>query len=122
MVWWRFFSSHRLDENYFRENQAGAFALKHFIQYFEEDRVGQAITLLTRLLGWSEKRFHFMHFMINETTGHLASTLEAMGTHVDLKMRRSAAMPFDIVKKFDAKMKVDQQLDWDAPICGVIRP
>jgi acyl-CoA thioester hydrolase len=118
---WKFFSAHGLDQEYYREQQAGVFAFKHFIQYFAEVRVGQKVALRTRLLGRSEKRFHFIHFMINETTGQLASTLEGLVVHVDLKIRRAAPITPYIVEKLNATLEADQQLDWEPPLCGVIK-
>ena len=118
---WNLFASHGLDEEYFRERHAGAFALKHFINYFAEVRAGQTVAIRNRLLGRSDRRFHFMHFMINETTKQLASTIEALGTHADLKIRRAAPMPPEITDKFDTQLAKDQQLDWAAPVSGVIQ-
>jgi very-short-patch-repair endonuclease len=63
----------------------------------------------------------FMHFMINETAGLLASTIEVLGMHVDLKIRRAAPMLPEIADKFDAKLAKDQRLSWEAPVCGVIQ-
>ena len=116
-----FFKSHGLDEDYFRNGNFGVFALKHFIQYFAEVRVGQTVAIHTRLMGRSDKRFHFVHFMINETTTQLAATFEALITHADLKLRRSAPMPGQIAQKFDGTLTKDAALDWEAPICGAIR-
>jgi len=116
-----FFKSHGLDEDYFQNGNFGVFALKHFIQYFAEVRVGQTVAIHTRLIGRSEKRFQFMQFMINETTSRLASTFEALITHADLKLRLAAPMPAQIVQKFDATLSNDETLDWEAPICGAMR-
>ena len=117
---WKFFISHGLDENYFEQEHMGVFALKHFIQYFSEVKAGETVAMRIRLLGRTEKRFHFMNFMINETTGKLSAILEVLGTHADLKLRKAVAMPQDISKKFDAQIAVDYQLDWEAPVSGVI--
>jgi len=117
---WKFFNSHGLDENYFIQNQMGVFALKHFIQYFAEVKAGEAVSMRIRLLGRTEKRFHFMNFMINETTGKLSAILEVLGTYADLKLRKAVAMPQVISQKFDAKIALDQQLDWEAPLSGAI--
>lgn len=118
---WNFFSSHGLNEDYFREKQAGAFALKHIINYYAEVRKEQTVAIRTRLLGRSDRRFHAMHFMINETAGQLASTLEMLGTHADLQIRRAAPMPPEITEKFDSKLAKDRQMDWAAPVSGVIQ-
>lgn len=117
----KLFKSHGLDEDYFRGGNYGVFALKHFIQYFAEVRVGQAVAIHARLIARSDKRFHFMLFMINETTTELASTFEALITHADLKIRRAAPMPAAIVQKLDATLAVNETLDWDPPLSGSIR-
>ncbi len=117
----KLFAAHGLDEDYFRGGNFGVFTLKQFIQYFAEVRVGQTVTVHTRLIGRSDKRFHFMHFMINETTAQLSATFEALITHVDLKIRRAAPMPAQIAQRFDTTLAKDEILDWEAPICGVMR-
>ena len=118
---WKFFNSHGLDENYFIQKQMGVFALKHFIQYFAEVKAGETVGMRIRLLGRTEKRFHFMNFMINETTGKLSAVLEVLGTHADLKLRKAVPMPQDISQKFDTQIAADQQLDWEAPLSGAIK-
>jgi acyl-CoA thioester hydrolase len=117
----KFFASHGLDNDYFQGKKSGVFTLKQFIQYFAEVRVGQTVAIRTRLIGRSEKRFQFMHFMINETTSQLASTFEALITHADLQLRRAAPMPVQIAQKFDATLAKDESLDWKAPICGAMK-
>ena len=117
---WNFFISQGLDENYFVRKQMGVFALKHFIQYFTEVKVDETVAMHIRLLGRTEKRFHFMNFMINETTGKLSAILEVLGTHADLKLRKAVSMPQNIAQKFDAQIAVDHQLGWEAPVSGVI--
>ena len=117
----KLFTSHGLSEDYFRDGKFGVFTLKQYIQYFAEVRVGQTVAIHTRLIGRSDKRFHFMHFMINETTTQLAATFEALITHADLKIRRAAPMPAHIAQKFDTTLGNDEPLDWEAPVCGAMR-
>ena len=118
---WQFFKSYGLDQDYFTKEKSGVFALKHFIQYFSEVKVGEAVGLRIRLLGRSDKRFQFMAFMINETTGKLASTLEVLGTHADLTIRRASPLAPAITQKFDETLAEDQALDWEAPLSGAIK-
>ena len=117
---WQFFKSYGLDQEYFKKEKSGVFALKHFIQYFAEVNVEETVGLRIRLLGRSDKRFQFMVFMINETTGKLASTLEVLGTHADLKIRRASPLAPVIAKKFDEKLAEDQALGWEEPLSGAI--
>ncbi|MDY6862316.1 MAG: thioesterase family protein [Thermodesulfobacteriota bacterium] len=119
---WKFVSSLGLDEEYYLKTHAGGFALKHFIQYLAEVRVGEIVAIRTRILGRSAKRLHFMHFMINETTNLLSSTMEALGTHADIKIRRSSPFPSELSVKIDSRLAEHQRLDWNAPVCGFIQP
>jgi len=116
----KFFISHGLSADYIRESQIGTFALKHVINYYAEVRVEQNVAIRTRLLQRSDRRFHAMHFMINETTGQLASTLELLGTFADLHKRRATSIPPEIAAKFDARLMEERHLDWEAPVSGVI--
>ena len=118
---WQFFKSYGLDENYFTKEQSGVFALKHFLQYFAEVNKGETVGMRIRLLGRNDKRFQFMAFMINETTGKLASTLEVLGTHADLTIRRASPLAPAIAKKIDDKLAEDAALDWEAPVSGAIK-
>lgn len=117
---WYFFDAFGMTADYYTDSHAGAFALRQFIQYFSEIREGQTVAIRTRVLGRTDKRFHFMHFMINETTGQVASSFESMGTHADLKQRRSAPFPPFIAEAFDAMLERDRRLDWEAPVCGIL--
>ena len=116
----KLFKFHGLDEDYFRGGKFGVFALKHFIQYYAEVRVGQSVAIHARLIARSDRRFHFMLFMINETTNQLASTFEALITHADLKIRRAAPMPAEIIQKLDATLEKFAELDWEVPVSGAI--
>lgn len=117
---WQFFAAHGIDEAFIRNRKLGGFALKHHIQYLAEVQPGQQVAVRTRLLGRSSKRIHLMHFLVNETLNKLAATLESLGTHADIKLRRSAEMPRDIAALMDATLEKHGRLHWEAPVCGVI--
>lgn len=117
---WHFFNAIGMTRDYFINSHAGGFALKNFINYWREVRAGQTVALRTRLIGRTDKRFHFMHFMLDETAGQVASSLESLGTHADLKLRRSAPLPGFIANAFDAQLAHDNRLEWQAPVCGAI--
>ena len=105
----------------FQVNFPIAEALKHFIQYYAEVKKEETVGIRIRLLGRSDKRLHFMAFMINESTGRLASTMEVLGTHADLTVRRASPLAPSIAKKIDEKLAKDAALDWEAPVSGVIK-
>jgi acyl-CoA thioester hydrolase len=119
---WKFFEMLGMTEEYYRTNQTGGFALKHFTQYLAEVRVGETVAIRGRMLGRSAKRIHFMFFMVNETTGVLATTMEGLGSHADMRIRRTSPYPPDLAARIDGFVTEHNALGWDAPLCGIITP
>jgi len=119
---WGFFASFGMDQEYYVRAHSGSFGLKQFIRYLAEVRQGETVAIRTRILGRSASRVHFMHFMLNETRERLASTMEVLSAHADLKLRRTSPFPPKIAARIDAILAEHQRLDWDAPLCGVIQP
>src|SRR5262249_55790113 len=111
-----------LDRAYFEANQAGTFALEQHTRYLKEIRVGKRVTIRTRVLGRTSKRLHFMHFLILDEGNVLATTQEAVGTHVDMTVRRSSPLPAGIAAAFDRLLAEHAALDWTAPLCGAMNP
>jgi acyl-CoA thioester hydrolase len=109
-------------EAYFRANHTGSFALETHVRYLSEVRIGQHITIFSRLLGRSEKRIHFMHFMTIDETGALSAIQEHVGAHIDMRIRRMAPLPSDLAARFDKLLAEQEALDWAAPVCGVMKP
>lgn len=110
------------NEQYFREHHAGSFALETHVRYLAEVRVGQHVTIRSRVLGRSAKRMHFMHFMTVDESGALSCIQEGIGAHIDMRTRRMAPLPDDIARRFDALVQEQNKLPWDPPVCGVMKP
>jgi acyl-CoA thioesterase FadM len=117
---WKFFASLGMDRRYYEEEKGGGFALQQFINYLAEVRAGETVAIRIRLIARSARRIHFMHFMLNETTGKLACTMEVLGSHADMSIRRTSPYPAHIADRIDALLAEHNQLDWEPPICGVI--
>jgi acyl-CoA thioester hydrolase len=105
---------------YFATNRAGSFALEQHLRYLNEVRVGQRITIRSRILGRSAKRIHLMHFMTLDDTTRLAATCETVATHVDITIRRSSPWPETIAAAIDRMLAEHSRLDWAAPVCGAM--
>jgi acyl-CoA thioester hydrolase len=105
---------------YYRAHDAGGFDLEHHIRYLAEVRIGDTVAVRARLLRRTEKRLHYMMFMVNETRGVLSSTFECINSHADLKQRRTAPYPDFIAAQIDAIIAQHSQLEWDAPVCGAM--
>ena len=119
---WNFFHSLGMSIDYFELENAGAFALEQHTRYLAEVRQDQLVILRTRVIGRTIKRFHFMHFMLIENTGILAATTELVGMHIDRQSRRSSPLPDHIAGAFDLLISEHKTLDWDPPLCSVMRP
>jgi acyl-CoA thioester hydrolase len=118
----QFAESFGFGEAYFRANQMGSFALETHVRYLAEVRIGQHVTVRSRVLGRSEKRIHFMHFMTIDETRALAATQEHIGAHIDMRIRRMAPLPLEITERFDLLVAQQNALGWAAPVCGVMKP
>jgi len=110
-----------LTQEYFEANHTGTFALEGHVRYINEVRVGQQVSIRTRAIARSDRRFHFLHFMTNDDTAKVSATLEAIGTHVDLKIRRSAPFPPQVAAAFDELLAEHAILPWPAPVCGAMK-
>lgn len=119
---WTTFRLIGADYDFMQAHQSGVFALKQFIQYFAEVRVGEKVSIYSRFLGRSDKRLHKIHFMVNDDKDVLASTIEVIATHIDMTTRRSAVWLPELTGQLDALIAAHQRLDWDAPLCGVLSP
>ena len=119
---WKFFASFGMDDHYYQMTSGGAFALEQHICYLAEVKAGETVKIYTRIIGRTAKRIHFMHFMLNETTGKLAATLETVTSHANTTTRRTSPFPAEIAGAIDSVLIYHQRLAWKAPLCGVIRP
>ncbi|MCB8942305.1 MAG: thioesterase family protein [Ardenticatenaceae bacterium] len=119
---WQLFADVGADFAYFEREQAGQFALQHFIRYLAEVRVGETVVIKGRMIGRSDngKRVHYLLFMVNESTNTLAATMECLASHADLTIRRTAPYPPPILAKLDALIAAHNQLAWDVPLSGVM--
>lgn len=111
-----------LTHAYFKANGAGSFALEGHFRYLREVRAGANVTVRTRLAGRSAKRFHIVHFLVIDEGGALAATGEFVGTHIDMNVRRSSPFPDAIASAYDRILAEHSALDWEPPLCGVMKP
>jgi acyl-CoA thioester hydrolase len=119
---WGLFQMVGLTPVYFEAHRAGSFALAQHFRYLKEVRLGQHLTLRSRVLGRTAKRWHTIHFMTIDELDLLAATAEAVSTHVDMTVRRSSPMPPAVADAIDRLLAEHSRLGWDAPVCGAMNP
>lgn len=111
-----------LNREYFQAEQAGSFALKQYVNYFNEVREGENISIRSRLLGRSSRRLHVLHFMVKDEANVLAATSEVLITHIDMRVRRASEFPPRIAAAIDRLIAEHAALDWPPPLAGPIQP
>lgn len=105
---------------YHKVHNTGGYDLEHHVHYLSEVMIGDTVAVYARLVARSQKRIHYLMFMVNETRGKLASIFECVNSFADLSVRKTAPYPPEIAEKIDALLAQHQTLDWDAPTCGVM--
>jgi acyl-CoA thioester hydrolase len=101
-----------------RLRESGTMDLEHHTHFVRELRPGDRIAVYLRIVGVSAKRFHYVMFLVNETSGELASIFECVNTFVDLKQRRSAPWPENVRTALESACERHSSLEWAAPVCG----
>ena len=119
---WKILDNLGVDEAWLRQHQYSFFDLEHHLNYLAEIRVGDRVTTYNRLIGKSDKRFHGLYLIVNETTGRLACVLEYISAGVDMTVRRTAPMPLELVEALDQLQAEHGKLSWHPPVCGLMSP
>lgn len=101
-----------------RLRESGTMDLEHHIHFVREVRAGDRLSVYMRLIGVSAKRFHYLMFLWNETSGQVASIFECVNSFVDLRVRKSAPWPEDVRIALEELLERHQALSWAPPVCG----
>jgi acyl-CoA thioester hydrolase len=110
-----------LTPEYHRLHGSGTFDLEHYIQYLSEVLPGEQVAVYVRYVSQSAKRLHYVMFLVNETRGKLAATLECLNAFADLSVRRTAPWPEEVTRRIAERVRAGAALDWPPPLCGAIR-
>lgn len=110
-----------VDRDYLEKKRSGTFALRQFLNYLAEVHAGDTVHVRIQMIGRDKKKFHMMHYLVNETTETLAATVEVLGAHADLELRRTTPMPDNIAARLDELIAQSRALGWDPPLCGLMR-
>jgi acyl-CoA thioester hydrolase len=103
-------------------SRAGGFALEAHVRYLAELHVGERISVRSRAVARSAKRFQHIHFVVNEDDGVIAATGEFVGAYIDMTTRRMATIPDNIAAGYDRLIEEHNRVGWEAPLCGIMRP
>lgn len=117
---WPMLAAFGLDESIFLVRRQGLFDLEHHLWYLAEMHVGDLVTVHSRFVARSVKRFQGVMFVVNRSRGSVASAFEYLSTGADLDTRRTAPLPSDFAAELDRMIARHSHLAWPAPACGVI--
>ena len=109
-----------LTPEYHRLHGSGTFDLEHYVQYLSEVLPAENVAVYVRYVSQSAKRLHYVMFLVNETRGRLAATLECLNAFADLSVRRTAPWPEEVAARIAARVQAASRLDWPAPLSKVI--
>jgi len=110
-----------LTPEYHREHGSGTFDLEHHVQFLSEVMPGEQVAVYIRYIAQSARRLHYMMFLVNETRGRLAATLECLNAFADLRVRRMAPWPAVAAARIAAGVEASARLDWQPNLCGAIQ-
>jgi len=110
------------DEAWLLRHEFSFFDLEHHLYYLAEIGVGDRVTTYNRVVGKSDKRFHGLYLIVNETRSRLAGMLEYISNGVDMQQRRTAAMPLELSEALGRLYAEHQALSWSPPLCGIMAP
>jgi acyl-CoA thioester hydrolase len=118
---WVILEEEGINEDWFQRRNISVFDLEHHLQFRAEVLAGDEVISYNRLLSRNEKSFHGMYFIVNQTRGRLAATLEYVSACVDMSTRRIASFPEQLAGVLDGLLEKHRQLSWTAPDCGLMK-
>lgn len=90
-----------LDARHREEHRVTTFTLEAHFTYQREVLEADRLRFTTQLLGFDEKRIHYLHRMFRETDGVLSATNELMSLHVSEETRRGAPMHPAVIEQLE---------------------
>lgn len=97
-----FFDYVGLDRAYRQEQDCSTFAAEAHLLYQREVGERDSLRITTQLIAFDEKRLRFFHRMYHARDGYQAATSENLSLHVDMKRRKVAPMPDEILQRLAA--------------------
>ena len=108
---WNFFTALGITPGYMRANGRGMAAVDQRIAYQRELHAGDVVAVRTGVIEVREKLVRFCHEMRNLETGEIAAVTLLVAVHLDMRTRKSCALPADVAAKA-REGSVDYPLPW----------
>lgn len=99
-----------LTPEYRKANQCSTFAHEAHLNFLQEVSEGDPIRFEARLIDFDNKRIHFYQEMFHAKAGYLAASHESISSYMDMKTRKTAALPDDIKERLRQVLNHHQSL------------
>jgi acyl-CoA thioesterase FadM len=109
-----------LDDGHRKKHQVANYTLECHISYLREVGKGDPLRFTTLLLGFDEKRHHFLHQMWHEKQGYLAASIELMHLHVSQVTRRATPMAPELIERLTSIRKMHEDVPIPAQVGRII--
>ncbi len=91
--------------DYIKRTNCSIFVLETHTSYANELKAGEEVRIENRIIGFDQKRVHFVQQMFRADSQYLACVVEVMMAHVDLTTKRTSAFPPEILSSIEAMAK-----------------
>lgn len=119
---WKVLEQFGVDDDWLKRKAYSFFDLEHHLNYLAEIGIGDRVMSYNRIVGRSDKRYHGLYLIVNETRQRLACVLEYVSAGVDMNTRRTAPMPAELARGLRDLYEQHERLSWAPPLCGIMAP
>ena len=105
-----------LDDTHKQSQSVTTFTLESHVCYLREVRRGDPLRFTTLLLGFDDKRIHYIHEMWHADQRYLAATNELMSLHVSQTTRRAAPIAPEVVSRLESLHRVHRRAPTPAAV------
>jgi len=91
-----------LGPDYARSRGASFFTAEAHVRYLRELKAGDPVRVALRLIDYDEKRVHLYAELHHAVEGWISATSEQLALHVDMKAKKVAAFPDDVIERLAA--------------------
>ncbi|MGH6925000.1 MAG: thioesterase family protein [Propylenella sp.] len=94
-----FFELVGVGRSYLQATSHTTFTAEAHVRYLRELHAGDKVRVSIRLLGYDSKRLHFFEELRHADEGWLSATSENMSLHVDMRAKKTAPFPGQILER-----------------------
>ncbi|MBX3513263.1 MAG: thioesterase family protein [Xanthobacteraceae bacterium] len=87
---------------YIKERGHSFFTAECHVRYLKELQAGEVVRTTIRLVDYDEKRIHFFAELYHAQEGWMSATSEQLALHVDMKSKKVAPFPDDVLDRLAA--------------------